>query len=330
MPGPTLPVTPPTLADVAERAGVSRQTVSNAINNPDLLRPDTLTRVQESIDALGYSPNRAARNLRTRASHLIGMRIGPAQEGTANATMDRFVHSLVETSREAGYHVLLFAGAGADRPGRRVRRPAALDRRGRLRRHRHLPRQPAGGLAGGAAGAVRRLRPALGQPAVAALVGRRRRRRRHRARHPAPARQGPPPDRLDRVAQGLADRRGPPLGLDPRDARARAADHRARLARRGHRRLGPRGERAPARQRPALGVRLRLRHPRDGGAAHAARPRACAPASTSPSSASTTPRSPRSCRPASPPCGSRSSRSPSRSSPPWRGCSPTRRPSAPA
>ncbi|MDF1606168.1 LacI family DNA-binding transcriptional regulator [Nocardioides sp. YIM 152315] len=109
-----MPVTPPTLADVAERAGVSRQTVSNAINNPDLLRPDTLARVQEAIAVLGYSPNRAARNLRTRTSQLIGMRIGPAQEGTANATMDRFVHSLVETSREAGYHVLLFAGDGGD------------------------------------------------------------------------------------------------------------------------------------------------------------------------------------------------------------------------
>ncbi|GAA1135144.1 LacI family DNA-binding transcriptional regulator [Nocardioides aquiterrae] len=102
--------TPPTLADVAERAGVSRQTVSNAVNNPDLLRADTLARVLAAIDELGYSPNRAARNLRTRASHLIGMRINPAQEGTANATMDRFVHSLVETSREAGYHVLLFSG----------------------------------------------------------------------------------------------------------------------------------------------------------------------------------------------------------------------------
>jgi DNA-binding LacI/PurR family transcriptional regulator len=108
------PTSPPTLADVAELAGVSRQTVSNAVNNPDLLRGDTLERVQEAIDALGYSPNRAARNLRTRASHLIGMRINPAQEGTANSTMDRFVHSLVETSREAGYHVLLFAGSHED------------------------------------------------------------------------------------------------------------------------------------------------------------------------------------------------------------------------
>jgi DNA-binding LacI/PurR family transcriptional regulator len=109
-----LPPVPPTLADVAELAGVSRQTVSNAVNNPDLLREDTLLRVQHAIEELGYSPNRAARNLRTRSSHLIGMRINPAQEGTANATMDRFVHSLVEASREAGYHVLLFAGSLED------------------------------------------------------------------------------------------------------------------------------------------------------------------------------------------------------------------------
>ena len=107
-------LTPPTLADVAERAGVSRQTVSNAVNNPELLRPDTLARVQDAIAELGYSPNRAARNLRTRASHLIGLRMSPVQEGTANAAMDRFVHSLVWTSREAGYHVLLFSGEGPD------------------------------------------------------------------------------------------------------------------------------------------------------------------------------------------------------------------------
>ena len=104
----------PTLADVAELAGVSRQTVSNAVNNPDLLRADTLARVQQAIEQLGYLPNRAARNLRTRSSHLVGLRIAPAQEGTANALMDRFVHSLVEASREVGLHVLLFAGEDKD------------------------------------------------------------------------------------------------------------------------------------------------------------------------------------------------------------------------
>ena len=109
-----LPVSPPTLADVAERAGVSRQTVSNAVNNPDLLRPGTLERVRSAIEEMGYSPNRAARNLRTRTSQLIGLRVSPVQEGTANAMMDRFVHTLVETSALAGHHVLLFTGDDED------------------------------------------------------------------------------------------------------------------------------------------------------------------------------------------------------------------------
>lgn len=107
---------PATLADVAALSGVSRQTVSNALNNPTLLRADTLERVRSAIDELGYTPNRAARHLRTRASRLIGLRLTPVGDGTANATVDRFVHSLVRASREAGYHVLLFDGADPDDP----------------------------------------------------------------------------------------------------------------------------------------------------------------------------------------------------------------------
>jgi DNA-binding LacI/PurR family transcriptional regulator len=106
----------PTLATVASEAGVSRQTVSNALNSPHLLRADTLARVRQAIDALGYSPNRAARNLRTRSSHLIGLRVEPAVEGTANVLMDRFLHSLVDGSNDAGYHVLLFSADGKDDP----------------------------------------------------------------------------------------------------------------------------------------------------------------------------------------------------------------------
>jgi LacI family transcriptional regulator len=104
------PQVPPTLATVAQEAGVSRQTVSNALNNPDLLRPETLERVQSVIERLGYSPNRAARQLRTRSSHLIGLRFEEAPEGTSNALMDRFLHSLVEVASRTGHHVLLFSG----------------------------------------------------------------------------------------------------------------------------------------------------------------------------------------------------------------------------
>jgi DNA-binding LacI/PurR family transcriptional regulator len=105
-----------TLATVAAAAGVSRQTVSNALNSPNLLRPDTLERVQQTIARLGYTPNRAARNLRTRSSQLIGLRLDPAVEGTVNGLMDRFLHSLVESSKEAGLHVLLFTAEDVNDP----------------------------------------------------------------------------------------------------------------------------------------------------------------------------------------------------------------------
>jgi DNA-binding LacI/PurR family transcriptional regulator len=105
-----------TLATVAAAAGVSRQTVSNALNSPELLRPDTLERVQRAIERLGYTPNRAARNLRTRTSHLVGLRLEPAVEGTASGLMDRFLHSLAESTREAGLHVLLFTPEDVNDP----------------------------------------------------------------------------------------------------------------------------------------------------------------------------------------------------------------------
>lgn len=123
------PEAAPTLATVAREAGVSRQTVSNALNSPDLLRADTLARVREAVDRLGYSPNRAARSLRTRSSHLVGLRVDPAVEDSANALMDRFVHSLVESAEVADYHVLLFASGDhqATEPYDELLRSASVD-----------------------------------------------------------------------------------------------------------------------------------------------------------------------------------------------------------
>lgn len=129
-PQPRSPERAPTLATVAQEAGVSRQTVSNALNRPELLRPETLTRVREVIESLGYSPNRAARSLRTRSSKLVGLRVNPAVEDSANAMMDRFVHSLVESTEVAGYHVLLFTDGGdhqASGPYEQLLRSAAVD-----------------------------------------------------------------------------------------------------------------------------------------------------------------------------------------------------------
>lgn len=59
--------------DVAERAGVSVGTVSNVLNRPEKVSPDTAQRVHAAIDALGFVRNDAARQLRAGHSRSIGL-----------------------------------------------------------------------------------------------------------------------------------------------------------------------------------------------------------------------------------------------------------------
>ena len=70
-----------TIATVARHAKVSRQTVSNVLNAPDLVRAETRDRVRAAIDELGYRTNLAARQMRTGRSRLIAVRIDPVRDG---------------------------------------------------------------------------------------------------------------------------------------------------------------------------------------------------------------------------------------------------------
>jgi DNA-binding LacI/PurR family transcriptional regulator len=99
----------PTIETVAERAGVSRQTVSNASNAPHRLHPETLKRVLGTIDELGYRPSHAARSLRTRATGVIGCRLLPSDYGGTGGVLDRLLHALCDAARASGYNVLAFS-----------------------------------------------------------------------------------------------------------------------------------------------------------------------------------------------------------------------------
>jgi len=59
--------------DVAAHAGVSVGTVSNVLNRPEKVLPETVSRVQASILALGFIRNDAARQLRAGHSRTIGL-----------------------------------------------------------------------------------------------------------------------------------------------------------------------------------------------------------------------------------------------------------------
>jgi DNA-binding LacI/PurR family transcriptional regulator len=62
-----------TLHDVAREAGVSIKTVSNVVRGQGKFTEDTRARVQDAIDRLGYSPNLAARGLRSGRLGVIGL-----------------------------------------------------------------------------------------------------------------------------------------------------------------------------------------------------------------------------------------------------------------
>jgi len=61
------------MADVAQLAGVSHQTVSRVLNDHPNVRPDTREKVLDAIRQLAYRPNAAARALVTRRTHTLGV-----------------------------------------------------------------------------------------------------------------------------------------------------------------------------------------------------------------------------------------------------------------
>ncbi len=63
----------PTVLDVAKRAGVSRGTVSKAMNDTGQLRPETRRRVLAAAAELGFEPNLQARSLTSGRTFTVGL-----------------------------------------------------------------------------------------------------------------------------------------------------------------------------------------------------------------------------------------------------------------
>lgn len=97
------------ISDVAREAGVSLGTVSNALNHPDKVRPDTLALIEDAIEKLGYIPNQAARQLAGSESRVFGL-VLPRLD---HAFSLQIANGAQAESWEYGYG-LLIASAGND------------------------------------------------------------------------------------------------------------------------------------------------------------------------------------------------------------------------
>lgn len=95
----------PTLADVANRAGVSKSTVSRVlVADPRLnIRAETRARILRAVDDIGYVPNVHARGLRTSRSFSLGV-IVPELD---NPIFMEIIGGVEKAAVERGYTTLI-------------------------------------------------------------------------------------------------------------------------------------------------------------------------------------------------------------------------------
>lgn len=93
-----------TIRSVAGEAGVSISTVSNVINGRhEQMAPETLERVREAMERLGYQPNHVAQSLVTNRTATIGV----IMSEVTNALYTPVTIGAEAACREAGYSLLL-------------------------------------------------------------------------------------------------------------------------------------------------------------------------------------------------------------------------------
>lgn len=91
------------IREVAKLAGVSLGTVSNVLNHPELVAPETRQRVQQAIDEIGFVRNGSARQLRVGTSRHIGLIV----LDVANPFFTEVARGVEDLANKAGSIVIL-------------------------------------------------------------------------------------------------------------------------------------------------------------------------------------------------------------------------------
>lgn len=92
-----------TILDVASAAGVSRQTVTRAMNGMPGIKESTRERVRQLAEELGYTPSRFAKGLVQGARTSVGLAI----PDLTNPYFPAFASSVVELATLRGWHVVV-------------------------------------------------------------------------------------------------------------------------------------------------------------------------------------------------------------------------------
>lgn len=101
---------PPSMVDVAQRAGVSQKTVSRVVNDEPNVSEALRERVRVAIAELGFRPNDAAQALVTARSRVIGF----VSTGSALFGPSSMAVGVQRAARDAGYTVAIVHTATGD------------------------------------------------------------------------------------------------------------------------------------------------------------------------------------------------------------------------
>lgn len=94
---------PVTIKDIAKAAGVSHATVSRALHNHPAISKETVERVQRLAREMGYIPSQAARSLKTRHSHALGVIVSNIDD----PFWGEVLHSIDEVCHAASYSLFI-------------------------------------------------------------------------------------------------------------------------------------------------------------------------------------------------------------------------------
>lgn len=97
-----------TLKTISEESGFSITTVSRALAGYDDVNEDTRRRILEIAERLGYQPNLAARHLRSKQTHTIGMVI-PLTSYFSDPFFMELLSGVGRQAAEYGYDLLISA-----------------------------------------------------------------------------------------------------------------------------------------------------------------------------------------------------------------------------
>jgi LacI family transcriptional regulator len=100
----------PTISDVAALTGLSKATVSRAINNTGRVSQQTRATVLQTLDEIGYRRSHAATSLSTGRTGMIGLIIGANRNPTALSA----IQGATAAAERAGYAVVVYVSDSAD------------------------------------------------------------------------------------------------------------------------------------------------------------------------------------------------------------------------